>query len=84
MKKDNLNLELDIFKEEHTSYGDYIYKQMNGVCLYVVLDEKGITMRLEDIDLDYKNKIVSNNSSLEEFRMYYLNKMIEKGKVEVD
>lgn len=82
MGKDNL--ELDIFKEENTSRGDYIYKQMNGVCLYVVLDEKGITMRLEDIDLDYKDKVISNNSSLEKFRIYYLNKMIEKGKVEVD
>lgn len=84
MKKDNLDLELDIFKEENTSRGDYIYKQMNGVCLYVVLDEKGITMRLEDVDLDYKDKIISNNSSLEEFRIYYLNKMIENNKGRID
>lgn len=77
---ENNKMELEIFEKEKTSRGDYIYKQMNNVHLYAVLEKDGITFRLEDMDKDYDEKVISHNSSLIDFRIYYMNKMLQRQK----
>lgn len=72
--------DLDIFKKEETTQGEYIYKQINGVCLYIIADKNDIYCRLEDLELEYDKKIIKDNIDIDKaiywFRIYYMNKII--------
>ena len=66
-------------KEEITFYSyNFIFALYKQVQLYMVVNGKDITYRLEDYSIeikeDVRERIVSENSSLSEFYAYIFNK----------
>lgn len=49
---------------------DIIVAKYDSVCLYAMIEDGVVRYRLEDLNREYENRIINNDSSLAEFFKY--------------